>query len=85
MGLYRRALPDYFLESLVPKFDVDFYIRHYNGSITIDAPSAREAKIIAENLDISKLEGHTSSVEVYVEQVQGLDEKGQQKCWDMGE
>lgn len=56
----------------MPKFDVDFYIRHYNGSITVDAPTKREAQLIIENLDASKLEKHTSSVEVYVEEVRSL-------------
>ncbi len=53
----------------MPKFDVDFYIRHYNGSITVDAPNEREARIIVENLDATKLEKHTSSLEVFVEDV----------------
>ena len=56
----------------MPKFDVDFYIRHYNGSITVDAPNERDARLIVENFDASKLEKHTSSIEVYVEEVRDV-------------
>lgn len=56
----------------MPKFDVDFYIRHYNGTITIDAPTAREAQLIVENLNADKLEKHTSAIEVRVEEVHPL-------------
>lgn len=51
----------------MPKFDVDFYIRHYNGSITIEAETEHDARLIVENLGVDKLEKHTSSVEVFVE------------------
>ena len=53
----------------MPTFDVDFYIRHYNGTISIDAPTAREAQLIVERLGTDKLEKFTSSVEVFVEDV----------------
>jgi hypothetical protein len=56
----------------MPKFDVEFYIRHYNGSITIDAPTEREAQLIVERLDANKLEKHTSSFEVFVEDVRSV-------------
>jgi hypothetical protein len=56
----------------MPKFDVEFYIRHYNGSITIDAPTERDARLIVENLNADRLEKHTSSIEVYVEDVRSV-------------
>lgn len=48
----------------MPKFEVDFCIQH-NGRITIDAETERDARLIVENLDATKLEKHTSSVQVH--------------------
>jgi len=55
----------------MPKFSVDFYIRHYNGSIEVEADNSRDARLIVENSRLDMLEKHTSSVEVYVEEVHG--------------
>jgi hypothetical protein len=57
----------------MPKYSVDFYIRHYNGSIEVDADNPREAQLIIENARLDRLEQLTSSVEVYVEEVHLLD------------
>jgi len=53
----------------MPEFEVDFYVRYYNGSVTIKAETKRDAELIVENMKLDKLEKLTSSVEVYVEEV----------------
>ena len=57
----------------MPKYSVDFYIRHYNGSIDVEADNPRDARLIVESARIDMLEKHTSTIEVYVEEVHGED------------
>lgn len=54
----------------MPKFDVNYDIRHYNGTISVEAEDEDAAQYLVENMPIDKLVEHTCDVAVDVESVE---------------
>lgn len=51
----------------MPRYNVDFNVRHYNGSIEVEAESEDEAATQVENMQIKDLLASTHDIEVDVE------------------
>ena len=51
----------------MPKFNVNYDVRHYNGSIEVEADTEEAAEELVENMEITKLLENTCDVAVDVE------------------
>ena len=54
----------------MPRFNVLYDVRHYNGTIEVEAENEDDAQEKVMNMSISKLLTHTADVAVDVEDVE---------------